>query len=344
MRKIFAISIALFVTLLTAVPSSAEDNETELSNVQIQKLPDGGIVSTFALPDGSTMTVASNLSTDTLMNATAEQLEFYGVSPRPEDLDNLNEWLTMYSHSNQDAPSNSLEVLTNSHAYTTIYSGNWGGYLAGTLNVVNSSYVAVKSNFVVPAVQNACTSSSNYGGGAWVGLGGTTSGNSDLVQQGIGWCNTNTTVNKWAPCTEFAPTQNPIPFCNYTSWVFNSGDVIYNNMSFQSSSDTAYFYMQNQTTGVAHSCSRTAPSGWNFNGNTSECIMERPTASLLVNYGTIRFTNCQVELGSNSTWYPIGQRSSIKEIVNGYPTGTLYQATGALGADDKSFTMTFLHQ
>ncbi|MEY4397658.1 MAG: hypothetical protein RLZ53_234 [Actinomycetota bacterium] len=345
MKRVFATSIALFATVLSAIPSSAEGIETESSNVQTQNLPDGGIVSIFSLPDGSTMTVASNLSTDTLTNASAAQLKLYGIPPRPEDPDQFNDWLNMYSHSNQEAPSDSLELPTNSEPYTTIYSGNWGGYLAGTLNVVNTSYVAVKSNFVVPSVQVACTASANFGGGAWVGLGGTNNGTSDLVQQGIGWCNTNKTVNKWTPWTEFAPTQDPIPFCNYTTWAFSIGDVIYNNLSYQSSSDIAYFYMQNQTTGVAHSCSRTAPSSWSFNGNTAECIMERPTSTLLVNYGTIRFTNCQVELGSNSTWYPIGQRSSVKQVLNGYTApGILYQKTGSLGADDKSFTMTFLHQ
>lgn len=279
------------------------------------------------------------------MRSNSEDLHAFGIPPRPSNSDDLDIWLEMYSQSNDDKPSPTLEVPESSTEYASFYSGNWGGYLAGTLNVTNTSYVAVKANFKVPAVAQSCLTNPGYIAGAWVGLGGTNNSADDLVQQGIGWCNPNSAVNKWTPWTEFAGTQPPYPFCNYTNWSFNTGDIIYNNMSYQSSTDTAYFYIQNQTTGVAHSCSRSAPNNWGFNGNTAECIVERPSGVFLADYGTLKVTNCQVELGSTSTWYPIGQRSTLKEVINGYaPPGILYQDTGTLGADDKSFTMTFIHR
>lgn len=343
-KIILGIVCASAALMPTQIPSAiAEASEGIQANVV--EVQGGGSLTTFEFPDGSIMKVSSDINTETLMALNSDELQDLGIPPKPSLDAELSVWLEMYSKTNEQKPSLSIKIIEDATTFASIYSGNWGGYLAGTRLVQNSSYVAVKANFKVPTVAESCISQPGYIAGAWVGLGGTNNGADDLVQQGIGWCNPNNSVNKWTPWTEFAGTQEPFPFCNYTNWAFNTGDIIYNNMSFQASTDTAYFYMQNQTTGVAHSCSRTAPKNWTFNGNTAECIVERPGGVLLANYGTLKVTNCQVELGSNSTWYPIGQRSSVKEVLNGYaPPGILYQRTGSLAADDKSFTMTFLHK
>jgi hypothetical protein len=345
LKKTLLVALGIFSLFVQTNASFAVGNEVELISAETIDLQDGGLLTIFRLPDGSVMKIPSNLSSETLLTLTSKEIENIGLPPKPLDTAELTTWLEMYSTSNQIVPDSNIELTNSATEFAYMYSGNWGGYLAGTSLVQNTSYVAVKANFKVPLVSESCLVSPNYIVGAWVGLGGTNNGADDLVQQGIGWCNPNQSINKFTPWTEFAGTQDPFAFCNYSSWNFNTGDIIYNNMSYQSSTDTAYFYMQNQTTGVAHSCSRTAPNGWKFNGNTAECIVERPTGVYLANYGSLRVTNCQVELGSNSTWYPIGQRSSVKEVLNGYtPPGVLYQDTGPLGNDDKSFTMTFLHR
>ena len=322
--------------------SQASELQTEEIAAQLETLSNGAQVYIYEYSDGSTMRVPSHITKTVLLASDPTELEQMGVPPKPSTTQELSEWISDYSVIESQEPDALDTESTDSKLANTIFSENWGGYLAGSPNVTNSNYVGVKGNFVVPDVADTCNATRDFLVGAWVGLGGTNNTQDDLVQQGIGWCNP-LIVNSITPWMEFAPTQAPHTFCGFSKWSFNAGDVIYNNMTYQNSTDTAYFYMQNQSTGVSHSCSRTAPLGWVYNGNTGECIVEKLRYTPLADYGTIRFTNCQVELGVDSTWYPIGDRSSIKQILNYNPAnGLLYQSTGNLGADNKSFTMTFL--
>lgn len=339
MKKLI-ISIIFLALSIAPLTAEAEPSDTSIEP-SLTHLDNGVEIANFELPDGSEMRVATNVDETILLDASDHELEQMGIPARPTKEAEISEWLKMYSQTNLNLPE-TMEIPTEDVPNYATYLDSWGGYIAGTFGAVNTSYVAVKSNFTVPISTESCTANPDLAAGFWIGLGGVSSLSNDLVQQGIGWC-TLKTINRWVPWTEFAMSQRPMAFCGYSSWYFNGGDVIYNNMSYQNSSDTAYFYMQNQTTGVAHSCSRSAPAGWTFNGNVAECISERVPGWPLADYGSVRFTNCQVELGSNSTWYPIGARSSVKQIITGNPTkGLIYQSTSVLGADDKSFTMTFI--
>ena len=341
MKKIT--TLALAITLIVAPAHQASSSELDSKDTIVPivaQLSNGATVSTYTFPDGSVMRVPSGLTKEMLLATSAQDLAAMGIPERPIQETELSDWVSEYSSIGEAKPE--TLIVDEQAVKNILYSNFWGGYLAGTTNVINTSYVAVKANFVVPSITQACTATSNYRVGFWVGLGGWNNGADDLVQQGIGYCSPLVS-NKFVPWTEFANTQSPYAFCGYSTWAFNTGDIIYNNMSYQSSTDTAYFYMQDQTTGVAHSCSRSAPAKWSFNGNVAECISETPPGSLLADYGSVRFTNCQVELGSNSTWYPIGARSSIKAVINVFPAPALQaQDTGPLGSDNKSFTMTFL--
>jgi hypothetical protein len=336
------ILMAFLVFLFLGAGTAAEAEIQNSSLIpSVITLGNGVEVYLYRLPDGSTMTVAANVSKEILLGSSDEELALMGVPARPVFQTGVDEWLEMYSNTNLNKPEE-MEIASGQSPQYATYLEAWGGYVAGTFGVVNTSYVAVKANFVVPSSTESCTANPDIVAGFWVGLGGYSSLSNDLVQQGIGWCSISPT-NHWMPWTEFAMSQPPVAFCGYSSWYLNPGDVIYNNMSFQNSTDTAYFYMQDQTSGVSHSCSRSAPSGWTFNGNIAECISERSPGYPLADYGSVHFSNCQVELGSNSTWYPIGARSSVKQIITGNPSrGLIYQATSTLGADDKSFTMTFI--
>lgn len=339
--------LGLAVCLVWVSLGSTQTALASSTSVLVSDLGNGLSVTTFSDPDGSVTKVASGITRDNLSRASKDLVSELGLPPRPATDAEFQIWLNDYSGSNSEAPTAQLSTSEDSK-FTSIDNYNWGGYGAGTKDIVNTAYVAIKANFVVPQISPSCTNYPSYKVGAWVGLGGRNGSSNDLVQQGIGWCSIDKTVNKFTPWTEFAATESPRAFCNATNWQVNAGDVIYNNMSFQNSTNTAYFYMQDQTSGVKHSCSMTPPTGWSFNGNVGECIAEVPGQGngalwLLSRYGTIPFTNCQIELGSNSTWYPIGSRSTSTQFNNiSLIDNAPMQDTGALGGDNMSFTMTYL--
>jgi hypothetical protein len=94
-------------------------------------------------------------------------------------------------------------------------------------------------------------------------------------------------------------------------------------MSYQSSSNTAYFYLQDVTSGVAHACSSTKPTLWSFNGNTADWIVEGPevqSGGSIVNFGSVRFTGTAAQLGSNGSWVNLGTQNQGRFIMG---TGTV---------------------
>ncbi|MFM7030476.1 MAG: G1 family glutamic endopeptidase [Micrococcales bacterium] len=355
MKKIklatFILVIGCSILSFRTTPATASQaGSPDLQAVSTQQVDNGVDIVTTLSNDGQTTTIATGITRTVLEESTDQDLIKMGIPPRPTDAKAYANWLSDYADVNVSAETHiplvaepsSLSAFQTHFMPITEYL-NWGGYGVGTPDIVNTAYVAVKANFTVPAVSPSCTNYPDYGVGAWVGLGGrnTYNGN-DLVQQGIGWCSPGN-VNKFVPWTEFAGTAAPTFFCNQSNWTLNTGDVIYNNMSFQSSTNTAYFYMEDQTTGVKHACSSNPPKGWSFNGNVGECIAEDPLPAYLSRYGQIPFSNCQVELGSNSTWYPIGNRSTVTRIDTKTSDSLNYlQSTGSLGSDNMSFVMTFI--
>ena len=178
--------------------------------------------------------------------------------------------------------------------------------------------------------------------GFWIGLGGWSSRTNDLVQQGIACGDPDLgSGSSYRPFTEFANTALPVDFCGYSSWTLPAGHVIYQNMSFQTSSNRAYFYLQDETSGVAHSCSATPPSGWSYNGNVAEWIAEAPTGTA-INFHSVRFTDANAELYSNSSWVTLGSQPITKTIA-GSSSSTYCIAPGSIGSDSASFTDTW-HQ
>ncbi len=84
-------------------------------------------------------------------------------------------------------------------------------------------------------------------------------------------------------------------------------------MSFQTSQNKAFFYLEDQTSGVAHGCSATPPSGWSWDLNTAEWIAEAPTGTA-INFDSVRFTNARTQLYSNSQWVTLGSQPVTKTI------------------------------
>lgn len=312
----------------------------------VKKLGGGITETTYSLPDGSVITSTTPPVGFRPLTASDDELMQFNFPVRPTGGADLKAWTDAMSAFKSDEPSaEPLEVSLGGDAggagsttYATLYS-NWAGYIAGTLNVQNHKYVAVKGNIVVPSNTGTCQLSNNLG--IWIGLGGTSSNPENLVQQGIACGNPSVgSGSAYRPFTEFANTRPPVPFCGFSSWTVGAGDVIYQNMSFQSANNKAFFYLEDQTSGVAHSCSATPPSSWTFDGNTAEWIAEAPTGTS-INFHSVRFTNAHAELGSNSSWVTLGSQT-VTKTIQGSSSSTYCIAPGSIGSNT-AFTDTW-HQ
>jgi hypothetical protein len=302
----------------------------------VTEFADGSTSTVYELPDGSVMTTVTPPPGFAPLEATAEELARYNFPARPSDRAELRDWKTaMAAYRSNEPPGEPLEVAVDPDAagFATYYS-NWAGYIVGDLDAQSHMYVAVKANLKVPTNSGTCGSSNLVG--FWIGLGGTAHSN-DLVQQGIE-CGSLAVGpgSAYRPFTEFANTAPPVAFCGYSSWTLAPGDVIYQNMSFQTSQNKAFFYMEDQTSGVAHSCSRTPPSGWAWDLNTAEWIAEAP-AGVAVNFGSVRFSNARAQLSSNGNWVTLASQTESKTI-QGYSSSWYCIAPGTISAAGDAFT------
>jgi len=300
----------------------------------VTSLPDGSVQTTYALPDGDVMKTTTPPPGFDPLTASNAQLTEVGFPLPPSDASAYQEWAAaMAAFKSDDPPAGPLQVVVDSApvGVSMRYSScpsycTWGGYTAGTWNTQSHTYVAVKGVLYVPSNTGTCALSNNVG--IWIGLGGTGGSypNDNLVQQGIECGNTNIgTGPAYRPFTEFANSQNPYAFCGYSSWTLPAGHKIYQNMSFQTSSNTAYFYLQDETSGVIHSCSRTPYSGWHWDLNTAEWVAEAPL-NTAVNFGSVSFSDAETELYSNGSWVTLGSQPVTKVIDGaGFVGGHLYQ-------------------
>lgn len=310
----------------------------------VTSLDNGATLTTFVLPSGEVVEVTTPPAQFTPLSATQSQLIEFGFPPRPLDAADLEAWTAaMAAYDSSPAPDGPMEVVTGpaTMADFTVYGG-WGGWVAGTIFGTDRSYVAVKGNLRVPSITGTCGALHNtqpLGVGFWIGLGGT---GSDLVQQGFECGNAHVgSGSAIRPFTQFADTSTPHAFCGQTSWTLAPGDVIYQNMSYQASTNKAYFYLEDQTSGVAHSCSATGPVGWTANLATAEWIAEGPSFQS-IQFSAAHFTNARAELSASSTWVTLGSQP-VTPFVDGIggTAGDYCIKPGAIGSDQVSFTDTW---
>lgn len=284
-------------------------------------LSGGGSETTFDIPDGTVITTFTPPQDFDPLKADESTLAKYGIPLPPSDKDDYQAW-----HDAMDAyvwtppPADDLRIGAKGSYYADTQWGGWGGYSAGALKTQSHTYVAVKANFTVPANSGTCSSANDNGVGFWIGLGGTggTYDGKNLVQQGIGCGNDFIHAgNGYKAFTEYANVSGvtPIWLCG-VDWTLGTGHVIYQNMSFQTSTNKAFFYMEDQTSGLNHSCSQTAPSGWHWDLNTAEWEGEAPLGKA-VDFGSVHFTNARAELYSNSTWVSLGSQE-VTEWIDGW--------------------------
>ena len=313
----------------------------------VTTLSDGATETTYSLPDGEVITTVTPPIGFDPVTADISQLQELDFPLPPSDADGLAEWTAaMSAYKSDTPPTGPLQVVVDpavaSSSFSTYY-GRWAGYADGALFTQSHTYVAVKAVFYVPSNSGTCHDDSPYysGVGFWIGLGGTGGSGNDLVQQGFE-CGSHYvgTGSSYRAFTEFADTAFPKPFC-LSSWILSAGDKTYQNMSFQTSSNTAHFYLEDQTTGATRSCANTAPTGWAWDLNTAEWIAEAPQDQS-VDFGSVRFTDAHAQLSSNSSWVTLGSQTHNTFVDGTGPAPHDCIAPGGIGSDSASFTDSWI--
>jgi len=322
-------------------PSDTESGIAHMVTItpEVSDLADGAVQSVYRLPDGSVHTVVTPPASFQPLTASAEQLAEYNFPPIPQDEAAAQDWRDAMSlFKSVGTPPGAVQIKVGGEPDFTQYGTNWAGYIAGTQHTQSHTYVAVKGVFTVPSITGLVCSDINELS-AWIGLGGTNDRNDDLIQQGIECGDTDMGYGSaFRPFTEMIPS-GAVPFCMQGTWTIPPGHKTYENMSFQTSSYTAYFYFEDETSGTAHSCSATQP--YIFDGNTAEWIMEAPK-NVSPNFGSVKFTDANAELSSTSSWVSLGSQMTTRTVQG--PSSTYYCiAPGSIGSDHQSFTDTW-HQ
>jgi hypothetical protein len=342
MRKLVPIVGAIALTLAarpgiavgTTTDSMATSSSISIFPV-VTTMADGSTQSTYALPNGEVETIMTPPPGFEPPTASNSQLVELGFPPRPTDPTDLQDWSEAMTSVKVEAAPGAIQVdASNAMPLSGTNYDGWGGWAAGTPGIHAHTYVAIKTVFWIPP--NTGCGSTN-GVGFWIGLGGTYTGY-DLLQQGVE-CGAPKLGggSVYRPFHQFAITQ-PYGqhFCNnWTTWSFSTNDKIYQNMSFQTSSNTAYFYLQDENTGVYHSCGLTPPSGWAWGLNTAEWIGEAPGGTSY-NFGSVHFTDAMTELYSNSTWVTLDSQP-LTEYIEGSQGSNKCIAPGGIGTDGASF-------
>lgn len=235
--------------------------------------------------------------------------------------------------------------------------GLFSGYTAGQNDSQNREFTAVQADVTVPAAKGCFNSSNNEVMFVWIGLGGTDGGN-DLAQEGIE-CNDNgpaagnaargtnlPDLGGFHPFYEFAGTQYPRRLCG-DSMAISGPTILHEYLSYQARTDTAHFFMKNINNGtVLANCSVTAPtsSGWRFDGNTADYIVETYTTEALSNtivrFSTVGFYNARAEWSATRTWVPFGSRPTTKRY-GGQSRSNYCAYPSGIGRDKQSFTVRY---
>ncbi|MHB1504788.1 MAG: G1 family glutamic endopeptidase [Acidimicrobiales bacterium] len=321
--------------------------------------PGGGTVYGYDFTNGRRLRVVVPPSGFDPTTASAHQLQEYGFPPRPGQSSTARSWqhaMASYRYTTSPSAESAARFAnaTSSGAMvapSTVTPGStsdttnshWGGYIAGNQAAYTPTYVAVQGAFMTPSfTPDSCTNSEgNWTAGTfWTGLGGWVS--NSLIQQGLTWCfgGYMSSSPGWQAFGEAIDNNSnpPGPLCGQTLFV-SPGDTTYMNMSYEQSSETAYFYLENEATGQSASCSMyLGNSNGYYDGSTADWISEQPITSsciwALPDYGAFTYHHAYAQLNSNDAWVTLGSQSNSL-IDTGYGEAPAYwsQYTDALSTN-----------
>jgi len=341
MLVVFAVALASASAQAAAGASSSANTLATAPGVSSQStsaLPGGGREYTYHFSNGKSLNDPIPASGYSPTTASAASLQEYAFPPRPASQATLAAWTTAMQDyrltttptaaaasefaDSSPAPSGQYGVTVPLGASATAYgrSGNWGGYVANGGAAYTATYVSNEEAFVVPVISpDSCTNNSGQWamGTIWGGLGGY---NSDsLIQQGLTWCfgGNMSSSPGWEAFGEAIDYNSnpPGPLCGETLFI-PTGDTAYMNMSYQQSSETAYFFVENENTGQAAHCAFPLGSSGYYDGSTSDWISEQPYNGSetcqwsLADYGSITMTDANTQLASNGALVSLGSQSN----------------------------------
>lgn len=338
---LFAVLLALASAPAVAGASSSADTSATAPGVSSEStsaLPGGGHEYTYRFSNGRSLNDPIPPSGYSPAIASAASLQEYAFPPRPTSQAALAAWTTAMQDyrsttkptataasdfaDSAPAPSGQYGVTASPGASATAYgrSGNWGGYVANGGAAYTATYVSNEEAFVVPAIApDSCTNGSGQWAmeAIWGGLGGYNSGS--LIQQGLTWCfgGNMSSSPGWEAFGEAIDNNSnpPGPLCGETLFI-PAGDTAYMNMSYQQSSETAYFFVENENTGQTVQCPFPLGSSGYYDGSTSDWISEQPYNGSstcqwsLADYGSVTMTDANTKLASNGALVSLGSQSN----------------------------------
>jgi hypothetical protein len=306
------------------------------------KNSDGSITDTYTFADG---VVAKSITPPPGFNpllASDEQLVEYGLPPRPTgSAAALAQW-TQAMAAWKGAPTPKLAVKLShpaSQTNDTNGNGNWTGYVNTSSQ---QTYSGAESTFAAPNVGPSCgfnpVSGETGGPGGmsiWTGLGGLFS--QQLIQSGITAGESlvggpGPTV--WQPFWEMIATINGgnynlgpdlLKSVNQSAAVaINPGNTVWSKTTYDTSSGTATYFVENETSGQSSSFSVSntfyGPTSDFYDGSSADFVTEDPANGYdLVPFSEFSMTaNEQLVSGAWSplTYWPFEQWTSLPYVTS----------------------------
>lgn len=237
------------------------------------------------------------------LEATDQELEYYGYPPRPDQFQQPKAFATwkkaMMASKKRIAPV--LEVTNNVAGPVKVKAGsaapssgsaalsyNWSGYVNtnGATSYGSSSFYYILGDYVVPVARQAyskCVPTWDYAV-TWVGIDGWGSG--DVLQAGSeadAYCFLGATSTYYSAWYEWFP----YGWTRITSLSIVPGDDLFVEV-WSTSSTAGHAYLVNYNTDQYVIINFSAPPGTHLVGNSAEWIVERPSVggslATLTNY------------------------------------------------------------
>jgi hypothetical protein len=225
--------------------------------------------------------------------ASDEELNAYGIPPRPDEKQNPHEhadWLRKYSKT-RIMPSLVLKpnvfhgvaeikkVETKSPTLQISHSNNWSGYvITDSTNMFKTPNTRISAVFPQPKAVTGCTPTGpgDYHASFWVGIDGWQS--NDVLQVGTELdMNCASGVNNYG-WIEWFDTVNKYPEIQINNLPVGPGDLVEADVWLEAVSPGVLYYALFFSVGAQYVLlSLTPPPGVTLSGNCIEWIAERPT-------------------------------------------------------------------
>ena len=335
----------------------AEDETSSCSNIPVSRvvpIEGGGLDYQFDTPDGEVVSSPIPPVAFDVLTATADELDQYGLPPRPTAVTELASWVAsttaMVVSLLADVPtlcwdpSEALLALPTDRVLFTTSAGPVNTtYIASSIwageNVrpgAGVTYTDVAGKFVQPSRLASCSGARES---TWVGLGGSRA-------------RSDTSVGLLQAGTAYGPTGAPKAWYEYigrdangnmigvtqqtiTDLTVHAGDQMSFRVQYAPATHRATFTATNVTTGVTRVRSL-ASAGRYYDGRDAEWIVERPsekvgntlTPAPLQNFGEVDFTAAKVKNSSGDWVYGGDAHDQIARMLEN--SDRLVLASGAV--------------